>query len=78
MEKCGQSDYVSCLLGVKSGFDFDSEDAYRDVALLGTTDDSCKKLAELLGWEVNNTEPVYSPYNILSPLLNLHSLHIAS
>jgi NAD-dependent deacetylase sirtuin 2 len=60
MEKCGQSDYVSCLLGVKSGFDFDSEDAYRDVALLGTTDDSCKKLAELLGWEVKKTEPIYS------------------
>lgn len=43
-EKCGQSFF-------SGGFDFDGPNNYRDVALLGTCDDGCQKLAELLGWK---------------------------
>jgi NAD-dependent deacetylase sirtuin 2 len=53
MTKAGDSatDLVMRLLG-RGGMDFDSEDAYRDVAKLGTCDDGCKELAEKLGWKV--------------------------
>ncbi|XP_048586494.1 NAD-dependent protein deacetylase sirtuin-2 isoform X2 [Nematostella vectensis] len=51
-EKCGrQASFLSFLSGVDSGFKFDKEDNYRDVAWLGTTDDGCLALAELLGWK---------------------------
>lgn len=53
LEVCGTSgsDYVMTLMGLKSGFDFDSDEAYRDVAMVGKTDDSCNKLVDLLGWK---------------------------
>lgn len=52
-EKCGnQPDFFSLLMGgPASGFQFDSEDNYRDVMWQGTTDDGCVALAELLGWK---------------------------
>ena len=34
-----------------SGFDFDHKKETRDALYLGTCDDGCKKLAELMGWE---------------------------
>ncbi|XP_003740400.1 NAD-dependent protein deacetylase sirtuin-2 [Galendromus occidentalis] len=52
LEKCGhQKDLVSRLLGFGCGLDFDSENNYRDVALLGTCDEGCEELARRLGWE---------------------------
>lgn len=52
-EKCGnQPDFFSLLMGgPASGFQFDSDDNYRDVMWQGTTDDGCVALAELLGWK---------------------------
>jgi hypothetical protein len=49
---CGP-DYEMTFFGLNSFFDFNSDNAYRDVALLGTTDESCKELCKLLGWEVS-------------------------
>ncbi|XP_032819827.2 NAD-dependent protein deacetylase sirtuin-2 [Petromyzon marinus] len=51
LEKSGQCDPMLAALGLGSGFDFDSDDAYRDVAWLGTCDDGCLEFAELLGWK---------------------------
>ncbi|XP_022644035.1 NAD-dependent protein deacetylase sirtuin-2-like isoform X1 [Varroa destructor] len=54
LEKCGHSrDLVSRLLGFGCGLDFDSENNYRDVALLGTCDDGCEELARRLGWQAD-------------------------
>ena len=39
------------IVGVGYGFDFDSDNKYRDVALLGDCDEGCLQLAELLGWK---------------------------
>ncbi|XP_073247817.1 NAD-dependent protein deacetylase sirtuin-2-like [Porites lutea] len=51
-EKSGQQvDFFTLLMGGKSGFQFDSEDNYRDVMWQGTTDDGCVALADLLGWK---------------------------
>ncbi|XP_072168087.1 NAD-dependent protein deacetylase sirtuin-2-like isoform X1 [Diadema setosum] len=50
-EKTGQTDPLMMMLGMGSGMDFDSDNKYRDVALLGSCDDGCKKLVELLGWK---------------------------
>uniref|UniRef100_UPI00358ED4A8 NAD-dependent protein deacetylase sirtuin-2 isoform X1 n=1 Tax=Myxine glutinosa TaxID=7769 RepID=UPI00358ED4A8 len=51
MERSGQTDPIMAALGLGSGMDFDSENAYRDVAWLGKCDDGCLALAELLGWK---------------------------
>jgi len=52
LEKCGhQRDLMARLLGFGCGLDFDSENNYRDVALLGSCDDGCQQLASRLGWE---------------------------
>jgi len=51
-EKCGQEvNFFSMLFGMPSGFQFDSDDNYRDVMWQGTTDDGCIALADLLGWK---------------------------
>ena len=39
------------LMGLGSGWDFDSKDNYRDVFMKGLCDDKCNELAKLLGWE---------------------------
>ncbi|GCB79667.1 hypothetical protein scyTo_0017932 [Scyliorhinus torazame] len=46
-----QGDPVMALLGLGASFDFDSEKAYRDVAYVGSCDDCCIALADLLGWK---------------------------
>ncbi|XP_039616524.1 NAD-dependent protein deacetylase sirtuin-2 [Polypterus senegalus] len=61
-EKAGKSDPLMSMLGLGSGMDFDSEKAYRDVAYLGTCDDGCRKLAELLGWKEELEEMVKHEY----------------
>jgi len=48
-EKCGEN--LENYQHPFGGLDFDSENAYRDVALLGDCDAQCKRLASLLGWE---------------------------
>ncbi|CAG2111497.1 unnamed protein product [Medioppia subpectinata] len=48
--KCGQSSQLAKLLGMGSGLDFDSANAYRDVLLLEDCDKGCEQLAEALGW----------------------------
>ncbi|XP_062843486.1 NAD-dependent protein deacetylase sirtuin-2 [Trichomycterus rosablanca] len=58
MEKTGQSDFPMGLLGFGGGMDFDSDKAYRDVATLGTCDDGCLALADLLGWKAELQELV--------------------
>ncbi|XP_041090402.1 NAD-dependent protein deacetylase sirtuin-2 [Polyodon spathula] len=49
-EKTGESDSLMSFMGL-GGMDFDSEKAYRDVVFLGSCDDGCLALAELLGWK---------------------------
>lgn len=51
LEKCGQGNLFSKILGLGCGLDFDSEANFRDVALLGTCDDGCRELADRLGWK---------------------------
>ncbi|CAN7983652.1 unnamed protein product, partial [Ixodes hexagonus] len=51
LEKCGQGNLVSKLLGLGCGLDFDSEANFRDVALLGTCDSGCRQIADRLGWK---------------------------
>ncbi|XP_064484920.1 NAD-dependent protein deacetylase sirtuin-2-like [Ornithodoros turicata] len=51
LEKCGQGNLMSKIFGFSCGLDFDSEANYRDVALLGTCDDGCRQIAQLLGWK---------------------------
>ncbi|XP_036412184.1 NAD-dependent protein deacetylase sirtuin-2 [Colossoma macropomum] len=58
LEKTGQSDFPSGLLGFGGGMDFDSDKAYRDVAHLSTCDDGCLALADLLGWKAELEELV--------------------
>lgn len=49
-EKTGESDSLMSFMGI-GGMDFDSEKAYRDVVFLGSCDDGCLALAEMLGWK---------------------------
>ncbi|XP_061924617.1 NAD-dependent protein deacetylase sirtuin-2-like isoform X1 [Entelurus aequoreus] len=58
MEKAGQSDPMLGMLGFGGGMDFDSDNAYRDVAHISTCDDGCMALAELLGWKAELEELV--------------------
>ncbi|XP_072030920.1 NAD-dependent protein deacetylase sirtuin-2-like [Amphiura filiformis] len=58
IEKTGQSDPLMSMLGMGSGMDFDSDQKYRDVAQLGTCDEGCYKLAELLGWKADLDEMI--------------------
>ncbi|XP_027900787.1 NAD-dependent protein deacetylase sirtuin-2 isoform X1 [Xiphophorus couchianus] len=58
MEKTGQADPILGLLGFGGGMDFDSENAYRDVAQISTCDDGCLALADLLGWKAELEELV--------------------
>ncbi|XP_055369853.1 NAD-dependent protein deacetylase sirtuin-2 isoform X2 [Betta splendens] len=58
MEKAGQADPLFGMLGLGGGMDFDSEKAYRDVAYIGTCDDGCLALADLLGWKTELEELV--------------------
>ncbi|XP_042560017.1 NAD-dependent protein deacetylase sirtuin-2 isoform X1 [Clupea harengus] len=51
MEKTGESDFMSGMLGLGGGLDFESDKAYRDVAHISTCDDGCLALADLLGWK---------------------------
>lgn len=51
LEKCGQGNLMSKLLGLGCGLDFDSEANFRDVALIGTCDQGCSEMAERLGWK---------------------------
>lgn len=54
LEKCVHNrDLMSRLLGFGCGLDFDSENNYRDVALLGTCDEGCEELARRLGWQAD-------------------------
>ncbi|XP_072130606.1 NAD-dependent protein deacetylase sirtuin-2 isoform X1 [Mobula birostris] len=46
-----QGDPMMALLGLGNSLDFDSEKAYRDVAYVGSCDDGCLALADLLGWK---------------------------
>ncbi|XP_078062961.1 NAD-dependent protein deacetylase sirtuin-2 [Mustelus asterias] len=46
-----QGDPLMALLGLGTSLDFDSEKAYRDVAYVGSCDDGCLALADLLGWK---------------------------
>ncbi|XP_048474306.1 NAD-dependent protein deacetylase sirtuin-2 isoform X3 [Rhincodon typus] len=46
-----QHDPMMALLGLGSSLDFDSSRAYRDVAYVGSCDDGCLALADLLGWK---------------------------
>ncbi|XP_067875028.1 NAD-dependent protein deacetylase sirtuin-2 isoform X2 [Heterodontus francisci] len=50
-ETTRQGDPVMALLGLGNSLDFDSEKAYRDVAYVGSCDDGCLALADLLGWK---------------------------
>ena len=54
LEKAGneRNDPIMRLMGYGGGMDFDSEEAYRDVAKLGTCDEGCLELAEAMGWKV--------------------------
>ncbi|MGH0184203.1 UNVERIFIED_CONTAM: hypothetical protein FKN15_014229 [Acipenser sinensis] len=45
-----QSDSLMSFMGI-GGMDFDSEKAYRDVVFVGSCDDGCLALAEILGWK---------------------------
>lgn len=51
LEKCGQGNLVSKILGLGCGLEFDSEANFRDVALLGTCDSGCQEMADRLGWK---------------------------
>ncbi|XP_075721973.1 sirtuin 2 isoform X4 [Rhipicephalus microplus] len=51
LEKCGQDNLVSKILGLGCGLDFDSEANFRDVALIGTCDNGCREMADRLGWK---------------------------
>uniref|UniRef100_A0A6B0VB07 Putative sirtuin 5 n=1 Tax=Ixodes ricinus TaxID=34613 RepID=A0A6B0VB07_IXORI len=51
LEKCGQGNLMSKILGLGCGLDFDSEANYRDVALLGTCDSGCRLVVDRLGWK---------------------------
>lgn len=51
LEKCGQGNLMSKILGLGCGLDFDSEANFRDVALLGTCDSGCRQIADHLGWK---------------------------
>uniref|UniRef100_A0A3B5L7G3 NAD-dependent protein deacetylase n=1 Tax=Xiphophorus couchianus TaxID=32473 RepID=A0A3B5L7G3_9TELE len=55
---CLQADPILGLLGFGGGMDFDSENAYRDVAQISTCDDGCLALADLLGWKAELEELV--------------------
>ncbi|CAK8673885.1 unnamed protein product [Clavelina lepadiformis] len=50
-EKCGDLDPFMALMGFGGGMDFESDNAYRDVAWLGDCDEGCKELCSLLGWQ---------------------------
>ncbi|XP_022103167.1 NAD-dependent protein deacetylase sirtuin-2-like isoform X2 [Acanthaster planci] len=50
-EMCGKCDPLMKFSGQTVGFQFGYEDNYRDVAFLGSCDEGCYKLAELLGWK---------------------------
>ncbi|XP_066559893.1 NAD-dependent protein deacetylase sirtuin-2 isoform X1 [Amia ocellicauda] len=65
MEKTGQSDSLMGMLGFGGGMDFDSEKAYRDVAYLGTCDEGCLALADLLGWKTELEELVKKEHNLI-------------
>ncbi|XP_015196298.1 NAD-dependent protein deacetylase sirtuin-2 isoform X1 [Lepisosteus oculatus] len=64
-EKTGQSDSLMGFLGFGGGMDFDSEKAYRDVAYLGTCDDGCLALADLLGWKTELEELVKQEHTLI-------------
>ncbi len=49
------ADFMMRLLGRGGGMDFDSEDAYRDVAKLSTCDEGCRELTDKLGWAVGDS-----------------------
>ncbi|KAI1295642.1 NAD-dependent protein deacetylase sirtuin-2 [Halotydeus destructor] len=51
MTKCGEVPSYMRLLGMKSGFDFDSKHNFRDVMCLGASDEKCGDLADKLGWK---------------------------
>ncbi|XP_028857518.1 NAD-dependent protein deacetylase sirtuin-2 isoform X1 [Denticeps clupeoides] len=65
MEKTGESDFVAGLLGFGGGMDFDSDKAYRDVAQLGTCDEGCLALADLLGWKEELQELVKTEHDLI-------------
>ncbi|XP_067831025.1 LOW QUALITY PROTEIN: NAD-dependent protein deacetylase sirtuin-2 [Heptranchias perlo] len=64
-EITSQGDPVMALLGLGSSLDFDSERAYRDVAYVGSCDDGCLALAELLGWKEELEEIVKKEYALI-------------
>ena len=49
MEKVGEASDLARIVGGQ-GLKFDAPGAYRDVAMLGACDDSCRTLADKLGW----------------------------
>ncbi|XP_078287265.1 NAD-dependent protein deacetylase sirtuin-2 isoform X2 [Rhinoraja longicauda] len=60
-----QGDRMMALLGLGNSLDFDSEDAYRDVAYVGPCDDGCLALADLLGWKEELTEVVKKEHALI-------------
>ncbi|XP_064408758.1 NAD-dependent protein deacetylase sirtuin-2 [Latimeria chalumnae] len=64
-EKTGQTNTLMGVLGFRSAMDFDSEQAYRDVAWLGTCDDGCLALAELLGWKKELEETMKKEHAVI-------------
>jgi NAD-dependent deacetylase sirtuin 2 len=54
-EKVRNRDLVMVALKIGHGFDFDSDENFRDVAWLGSCDEGCQMLADKLGWGVSCT-----------------------
>ena len=50
MEKVGEASDLTRVGRREQGLKFDAPGAYRDVAMLGACDDSCRTLADKLGW----------------------------
>lgn len=53
LEKVGEGDPLTRLLGFGSPLDFDPETNARDVFWKGNCDDGCQLLADKLGWGVS-------------------------
>ena len=50
MKKVGEASDLTRVGRREQGLKFDAPGAYRDVAMLGASDDGCRTLAEKLGW----------------------------
>ncbi|KNC78300.1 hypothetical protein SARC_09263 [Sphaeroforma arctica JP610] len=57
-ETCGKSHPMMRMMGIRSGFDFESSENIRDVLKLCSCDDGILELADLLGWKDELVEMV--------------------